>query len=68
MHQANGSGPKNISRRTLLQEVWGFERPERLETRTVDMHVAKLRKKIEDQPQDPQFIVTVHRVGYRFNG
>ena len=32
------------------------------------MHVAKLRKKIEDKPADPRFIVTVHRMGYKFNG
>ena len=37
-------------------------------TRTVDMHVAKLRQKIEDRPAEPSFIVTVHRVGYRFTG
>ena len=39
-----------------------------LSTRTVDMHVAKLRKKIEDRPNDPAFIVTVHRLGYKFTG
>ena len=54
--------------RTLLAEVWGFDTPERIETRTVDMHIAKLRKKIEDQPHDPAYIVTVHRVGYKFTG
>jgi two-component system torCAD operon response regulator TorR len=32
------------------------------------MHIAKLRKKIEDNPQDPTFIVTVHGVGYKFTG
>ena len=37
-------------------------------TRTVDMHVAKLRQKIEDNPSDPGWIVTVHRVGYKFTG
>jgi DNA-binding winged helix-turn-helix (wHTH) protein len=34
-------------------------------TRTVDTHVAKLRKKIEDDPAAPRHIVTVHRIGYR---
>ena len=37
-------------------------------TRTVDMHIAKLRQKIEDDSSDPRWIVTVHRVGYRFTG
>jgi len=32
------------------------------------MHVAKLRKKIEDDPSDPKFLVTVHRMGYKFLG
>jgi DNA-binding response OmpR family regulator len=32
------------------------------------MHVAKLRKKIEDSPNDPRYIVTVHRAGYKFTG
>jgi len=46
--------------------VWGYEAGSF--TRTVDMHIAKLRKKIEDTPSDPAFIVTVHRVGYKFTG
>jgi len=37
-------------------------------TRTVDMHIAKLRKKIEDKPTDPKYIVTIHRLGYKFTG
>ena len=37
-------------------------------TRTVDMHIAKLRKKIEDDPSEPRWIVTVHRIGYKFTG
>jgi DNA-binding response OmpR family regulator len=34
----------------------------------VDTHVAKLRKKIEDDPTDPKYLITVHRVGYKFVG
>lgn len=37
-------------------------------TRTVDMHVAELPKKIEDAPAEPPCIVTVHRAGYKFTG
>ena len=50
----------------LLNAVWGYESIPF--TRTVDMHIAKLRKKIEDTPVDPRFIVTVHGVGYKFVG
>ena len=55
-----------LPRERLLQAVWGYDNGSF--TRTVDMHVAKLRKKIEDRPADPSFIVTVHRVGYKFTG
>lgn len=54
-----------IPRRELLDEVWGYERFPT--TRTIDFHVLRLRKKIELEPQQPRHIVTVHRVGYRFD-
>jgi two-component system alkaline phosphatase synthesis response regulator PhoP len=53
-----------LERDTLLDAVWDYDSPPL--TRTVDMHVAKLRKKIEDKPNDPRFLVTVHRLGYKF--
>jgi two-component system response regulator RegX3 len=53
-----------VSRRTLLSEVWGLSNVEELETRTVDVHIAKLRKKI-DLPGDPSLIETVRGAGYR---
>lgn len=55
-----------IGRDELLNAVWGYSSAPL--TRTVDMHVAKLRKKIEDAPADPRYIVTVHRAGYKFTG
>jgi DNA-binding response OmpR family regulator len=55
-----------LSRDQLLDAVWGYETTPL--TRTVDMHIAKLRKKIEDNPADPRHIVTVHRIGYKFTG
>jgi DNA-binding response OmpR family regulator len=55
-----------VSRDALLDAVWDYDTPPL--TRTVDMHVAKLRKKLEDDPADPRHIVTVHRVGYKFVG
>ena len=53
-----------IARERLLDQVWEYEGAPL--TRTVDMHVAKLRKKIERDPADPKLIVTVHRMGYKF--
>jgi len=55
-----------VPREQLLDAVWGYDNASL--TRTVDMHVAKLRKKIEDRPSEPRWIVTVHRVGYKFTG
>ena len=53
-----------VSRDVILDEVWGddvFVQP-----RTVDKHIAELRKKIEDDPANPKFIVGIRSVGYRF--
>ena len=55
-----------VAREELLDAVWGYEKIPF--TRTVDVHVAKLRKKIEGRPGDPQHLVTVHRSGYKFIG
>jgi DNA-binding response OmpR family regulator len=54
-----------LSRTLILDEIWGicYEGT----TRTLDQHIANLRKKIEDDPARPRTIVTVHRVGYRFD-
>jgi DNA-binding response OmpR family regulator len=53
-----------VTRDQLLDAVWGYGSFPL--TRTVDMHIAKLRHKIEDTPSDPRHIITVHRVGYKF--
>lgn len=50
-----------ISRSELLAEVWGYRSAS---TRTVDVHVANLRRKLEDRPAEPAWIVTVPRAGY----
>ncbi|MEP0814833.1 MAG: response regulator transcription factor [bacterium] len=55
-----------IPRSVLLDEVWGYESKVFPNTRTVDTHIAKLRKKIEDDTENPHHIITVHRMGYRF--
>ncbi|HXV60546.1 MAG TPA: response regulator transcription factor [Vicinamibacteria bacterium] len=54
-----------VSRRTLLQDVWGMHRVDEVETRTVDVHIAKLRKKVDP---DAQLIETIRGAGYRFRG
>jgi two-component system alkaline phosphatase synthesis response regulator PhoP len=53
-----------ISRDELLNEVWGYNAMP--STRTVDVHIAWLRQKLEDNPKHPRFIHTVHGLGYKF--
>jgi len=53
-----------LTRDELLNEVWGYNAMP--STRTVDVHVAWLRQKLEDNPRHPQYIITVHGLGYKF--
>jgi two-component system alkaline phosphatase synthesis response regulator PhoP len=55
-----------LSRDVLLHEVWGYNNAP--STRTVDVHVAWLRQKLEPNPRVPQYILTVHGMGYKFAG
>jgi DNA-binding response OmpR family regulator len=55
-----------LSREQLLERVWGHDFFG--EERVVDVHLGHIRKKIEDNPVQPDFIVTVRGVGYRFAG
>ncbi|HTY43362.1 MAG TPA: response regulator transcription factor [Thermoanaerobaculia bacterium] len=55
-----------LTRDELLDKVWGYDAMPA--TRTVDVHVASLRQKIERNPAHPERIRTVHRLGYRFTG
>lgn len=54
-----------IPREELLAKVWGYGKDLELETRTVDIHIAKLRRKIEPDPSNPKFLVTIRGAGYR---
>ncbi len=54
-----------VSREELLARVWGYANHLEIETRTVDIHIAKLRRKIETDPANPEAIVTVRGAGYR---
>lgn len=60
---ANSSRP--VSRDELLNKVWGYAKNLDLETRTVDIHIAKLRRKIEQDPAKPCYLITVRGAGYR---
>ena len=61
--RANTDRP--VSREELLSRVWGYARDAQIETRTVDIHIAKLRRKIEPDPAEPTNLVTVRGAGYR---
>lgn len=52
------------TRNELLTEVWGYQSD--VSTRTVDIHVSELRKKLEKKPAEPKHILTVRKTGYRF--
>ena len=54
-----------ISREELLTKVWGYARNLDIETRTVDIHIAKIRRKIETDPKEPENLITVRGAGYR---
>ncbi len=60
---ASNSG-KVLSREKILNHVWGYEYP--IETRVIDVHVRNLRRKIENDPGRPFFILAVPGIGYRF--
>ena len=54
-----------VPRDELLTKVWGYAKNLDIETRTVDIHIAKLRRKIESDPSHPELLVTVRGEGYR---
>lgn len=55
---------RTVSRKQLLRDVWGISGD--ITTRTIDRHVASLRKKIEPDPDEPTYIQTVYGIGYKF--
>ncbi len=58
------SGGRPVSRKSILEEVWGLH--EDTDTRAIDNFIVRLRRYIEDDPSQPQFLLTVRGVGYRF--
>jgi DNA-binding response OmpR family regulator len=59
---------KTVSREELLAEIWGVDPDSGVTTRTVDTHIANLRGKLGGGEVHPNFIATVHKVGYKFVG
>lgn len=55
---------RSISREEILESVWGYDA--NITTRTIDTHIGWLRQKLEDDPKNPRFILTVFGYGYRF--
>ena len=53
-----------IDRNELLHRVWGIN-PDGIQTRTVDMHIARLREKVEERANDPEVVLTVRGKGYK---
>lgn len=64
LHLLIGHPNRVFTRDFLLEHIWGYEYFG--STRTVDMHISRLREKIEDNPNEPTYIVTVRGVGYKF--
>jgi DNA-binding response OmpR family regulator len=53
-----------LSRQELLKEVWGYGNAD-VNTRTVDVHLSELRRKLEEDPANPRYLLTVRKAGYR---
>jgi DNA-binding response OmpR family regulator len=62
-----GNSGRAISREELLSRVWRID-PARIETRTIDMHIVRLREKLRDDPARPRILLTVRGKGYMFAG
>jgi two-component system response regulator RegX3 len=65
LHYLGANPDRAVSREELLNKVWGYARGLDIETRTVDIHIAKLRRKLEPDPAQPRYLVTVRGAGYR---
>jgi len=65
LHYLQQHALRPVPREELLEKVWGYRQSENIETRTVDIHIAKLRRKIEVDSKQPQYLLTVRGEGYR---
>ena len=55
---------RTVSRKTILEDVWGLQ--EDTDTRAIDNFIVRLRKYLEDEPNNPQIVRTVRGIGYKF--
>jgi OmpR family response regulator RpaB len=62
---ANNAGER-LARTTILNSVWGYTPERYLDTRVVDVHISRLRSKLEEDPTNPDFILTARGTGYMF--
>lgn len=63
----NNSG-QAFSRNEILQHVWAYPPDHRIDTRVVDVHISRLRSKLETDPANPELILTARGIGYMFQG
>ncbi len=61
----NAHSERPVSRKELLNKVWGYSKDMDIETRTVDIHIAKIRRKLEPDHKSPKYLLTVRGAGYR---
>ena len=61
-----GRSGEAFSRAEILQEVWGYTPERHVDTRVVDVHISRLRAKLEDDPSNPELILTARGTGYLF--
>lgn len=61
-----GRSGEPFSRAEILQEVWGYTPERHVDTRVVDVHISRLRAKLEDDPSNPELILTARGTGYMF--
>ena len=61
----NNSG-QPFSRNEILQHVWSYPADHRIDTRVVDVHISRLRSKLENDPANPELILTARGIGYMF--
>lgn len=57
---------ERLSRSTILDQVWGYTPERYLDTRVVDVHISRLRSKLEEDPSNPDLIITARGTGYMF--
>ena len=62
-----GKSGEPFSRSEILQEVWGYTPERHVDTRVVDVHISRLRAKLEEDPGNPRHILTVRGLGYKFD-